>query len=219
VSGAGPASAGGDWVETLRWLERVPNGCEVLPGDARQGEAVLRWPQVSRGSLLGCVAAETAGLLFDDGWLRLLGSGSRRLNGNLLSWNVTSDGPRLGGAFLVAHDAVGGFFALNGGMLPGKRGEVFYQGPDTLDWRSLGGGYSHLFSWAATGDLGQFYRALRWPGWRREVAAMAGDRGVSLADESRRAVPMEELWDRGRGGSRPGGRDPGGGSGARSPRP
>jgi hypothetical protein len=156
---------------------------------------------------MGAVALETGGILFDHGWLRFLGSGAERMHGNLLNWNMSGDDqPLLADALLVAHDVMGGFFAINGGVFPGKRGDIFYMSPDTLQWEALDLSYSELLHWGATGDLAAFYDSMRWPGWEAEVSQLSGDQGISvypflwanaeipLAERSRRVVPLTELW-------------------------
>jgi len=113
--------------------------------------------------------------------------------------------PPIQGALLVAHDAVGGFFAINGDTASGRAGTVFYFAPDTLEWEDLDMGHAALVHWAMTGDLDEFYVELRWPGWERDVAGLAPDRGFSvypplisqgppIGERTRRAVPMTELW-------------------------
>jgi hypothetical protein len=91
------------------------------------------------GELRGAVAFETSGLLVDDGWVRLLGGGSSRMSG-LAEWNGL-DGrsrvPETQGMCLVAHDAIGGFYALDGGALGEGKGGAYYFAPDSLDWENL----------------------------------------------------------------------------------
>ena len=130
------------------------------------------------------------------------------MRGTLASWNgigeQAQDEP-LRGAFLVAHDALGGFFALDtGGLSKGTDG-VYYLGPDTLTWDDTGMSYSGLVQFAASGDLGGFYENLRWPGWEEESRQLTGDQGISvypflssrggpLKERNRAAIPMLELW-------------------------
>ncbi len=189
------------------WLQKASNNVEILQGDREQGEAVLHQLRVSPESLLGKVALETGGILIDHGWIRFLGSGCAQMQGNLLNWNTTKDSTGLPGAFFVAYDVIGGFFAINGGVLPDEKvGTILYWGPDTLEWHSLGGSYAQLFNWAITADLNQRYHTMRWSGWQAEVANLDYDQGfsimpflwaqadLSMAERSRRAVPMTELW-------------------------
>lgn len=109
------------------------------------------------------------------------------------------------GFFLVADDALGGFFALDGGALGPGKGQAFYLAPDTCRWEPLKLGYSDLLRWCLQGDVARFYEDARWPGWEREVAALDGARGLSSwpplwakgpanGERSRRPVPLTELW-------------------------
>ena len=106
---------------------------------------------------------------------------------------------------LVAFDVLGGRFAVNGGRLSGKPGEVCYFGPDTLTWAPIGGGHEHFVTWAIAGGLDKFYRHLRWPGWEREVGVVSVGEGITvypfpfteqghdLASARRSVVPFSEL--------------------------
>ena len=106
----------------------------------------------------------------------------------------------------VADDAVGGFFALNGGGLPGPARNVFYLAPDSLRWEDTGRGYADFLNFACIGDLVRFYRDHRWNGWERDVATLAGDRAFhfvpmlcmksdgGIETRHRKDVPVEELW-------------------------
>jgi hypothetical protein len=196
------------WPYVQEWIEAARNKVEVLPPNRGQGEDVLLHLQITTRSPLGAIALETGGLLIDNGWLRFLGSGHPRLPGNLLFWNTERifESYALKGLCVVAHDVVGGFFALNGGAFAGKPGIVFYFAPDTLQWESTNKSYSSFLGWALSGDIGLFYEDMRWPGWQSDIAVLNGDQGLSIypfpfvqretpiSQRSRRPVPMEELW-------------------------
>ncbi len=165
--------------------------------------------QVTTRSPMGAIALETGGILIDRGWLRFLGSGHERMRGSLLTWNANGgmiESHLLKNAFIVAHDVVGGFFALNGGAFAGKLGTAFYFAPDTLKWEDTKKSYSDLLSWALSGDVGLFYQSMRWPDWENDISSLSGDRGISIfpflftekgipvSERSRRSVPLDELW-------------------------
>jgi hypothetical protein len=187
-----------------RWMAEAARPVEML-APAGGSDEVLHRVQVTRRSALGALAADTGGLLVDHGWLRHLGGGSPRLPRDLASWNVHGDAARCDGAMLVADDVLGGFFAINGGGLPGKPGEMAYLAPDTLEWEPMGMGHAAFVGWTMTAALDEFYDGQRWSGWQAEVAAVAGDQGLSvypflwaggppIAERSRAPVPIEELW-------------------------
>lgn len=197
------------WPLIQSWLEAATNEVVVLPAAREDAEAVLLQLQITTRSALAAVALETGGILIDRGWLRLLGSGCPQLRATLATWNTIGDQVEIDPpehALIVAYDAVGGFFAINGGAFAGEQGHVFYFAPDTLEWESLDGGYSDFLRWTLTADLDTFYANLRWPGWEREVAEASGDQGFSLypppftkegrpiSSASRQLVPMRELW-------------------------
>ena len=98
------------------------------PPATRRAEALVA-VQVTTRSPIGAIIYETGGLLIDHGWLRVLGSGHPRLPRSLPGWNkgrTRMDRPDLPAYCLIADDVLGGFFALNGGDLPGEPRHVRY---------------------------------------------------------------------------------------------
>ncbi|WP_315359591.1 DUF2625 family protein [Neisseria bacilliformis] len=191
------------------WLNEARNKVEVLPHSLSAAESELLKTQVSTRSMMGAVVYESGGLLIDGGWPRILGSGSGKLPRGLGSWNLGRTQPEPAAPapyYLVADDAAGGFFALNGGGLAGGLGNVCYLPPDTLQWEDCNLGYTGWLNWAFNGDLQQFYSNLRWQGWREEVAALGGDsvygffpflwskEGSDINQTSRRVIPVAEHY-------------------------
>lgn len=163
--------------------------------------AVLTWLQVTTRSHLGSVAYDTGGIVIDGGWLRILGCGHDRLTRNLRDWNFG----RSAGYLLVADDAVGGFFALNGGSLGECVGTIYYWAPDTLAWESLDMGYGDFLTWTFTERLARFYEGLRWQGWQADCAALGTDQCFnfypflwtaegSVQDSTRGVVNVAARW-------------------------
>ena len=94
------------------------------------------------------------------------------------SWNLgrTQAEPTVPAPYyLIANDAAGGYFALNGGGLDGTPGNVFYLPPDTLEWEDCEKGYGDFLHWALVGDLQMYYENLRWQNWREEIRDLSGD--------------------------------------------
>jgi hypothetical protein len=183
------------------WTRGAVNQCELLP-PSEQREQVLLQTQVTTRSPMGAIAYETGGILVDGGWLRFLGSGHPRLNRTLPGWNEG----RTKGFYLVADDAVGGFFAINGGALGSDVKNMYYWAPDSLDWEPMNIGFSDFFVWSLSERLAQFYGALRWPTWRADTAQLSGDRCFSFFPELwtkegsittsyREDVPTQEAYD------------------------
>lgn len=197
------------WALVVPWLSNAKNEIEVLEKDSSQASLALYRTQVSTHSLLGGVIYETGGILVDKGWLRILGSGSEKLKRNLPEWNKGKSFQEYGEGMtfvLVADDAAGGFYAMNGGEFGQEDlGKIFYFAPDHLKWESLGIGYSEFINWAFTGDLADFYKDLKWQNWEEEIKAMGADKSMSftpflwseftdLEKLSRNPVSVEEIW-------------------------
>src|SRR4051812_40272852 len=77
---------------------------------------------------------------------------------------------------LVADDAVGGFFAINGGAFGDDVTKLYYFAPDVLDFEPLQIGYSQFLQWVFSGKLDQFYEWIRWRDWEADVQPLHGDR-------------------------------------------
>jgi hypothetical protein len=189
------------------WVREAARPVEFLPRSSERSEVALLAMQVTTRSPMGALTYETGGLLVDTRWVRVLGGGCERLPG-IDQWNRFDEQGamhRFPGALIVGWDALGGFFAVNGGAFGGELGHVFYFAQDTLEWESLERGYSDWLCFLFSGDLAGFYEDQRWSGWEGEVAQVPGDRGISVApplftkgppigERSRRSVPLEELW-------------------------
>jgi hypothetical protein len=117
-------------VEHVRnWIQSATDECVLLPPSASRGEALVQ-TQVTTRSTMGAIVYETGGVLADGGWLRFLGSGHPRITRTLPDWNEG----RSKGFYLVADDAAGGFFAINGGAFGPDVKHMYYWAPDSLDW-------------------------------------------------------------------------------------
>lgn len=167
------------WPLVSSWFDAATNPLEVLRQDVSRRGTVLHALQITTASPMGAIVHETAGVLVDHGWLRILGGAGARMAGDLASWNGL--GPRpisktVRGLLVIAHDAAGGVFALDRGALgPGRNG-VWYLGPDDLRWVAVHRGYSYFLEWACTGDVAGFGGRLRWEGWEEDVAKAGPDR-------------------------------------------
>lgn len=172
-------------IELLRqWVSQAEVPCEMLSPSADRKEVLLAL-QVTTHSTLGALAYETGGILVDDGWLRLLGSGHSRLPRTLPDWNRG----RADGYLLVGDDAA-----------------VYYWAPDCLDWECLQLGFTDFVHEFLTNRIAAFYEGLRWTNWRTDTSSLSGDRCFSFypflwtkegsVEESRRApVPVSEAFD------------------------
>jgi hypothetical protein len=196
------------WPSVLQWVRDATNPIEILGADDARRRSALLELQVTTRSPMGAVVFETGGILVDGGWLRILGSGHPRLPRSIGDWNAGRNGAVDGQPppfLLVADDVIGGFFAINGGGLPGAAGSIEYFAPDTLDWQDLELTYTGFLQFAMSGDLERFYANSRWTDWRDEIVNLPGDHaicvypflwaeGPAIGERSRRAVPVAELW-------------------------
>jgi hypothetical protein len=159
---------------------------------------------------MGAIVYHTGGLLIDHGWVRVLGGGGdARMRRSLMDWNrgrsFDDDGTSRG-FLLVGDDAIGGFFAINGGALGDDVKNVHYFAPDTLRWESLERGYTDWLDFLLRGDLNQFYEPHRWPGWEAETSKLTGDQawgvypflwtkeGKNIAAARREPIPVAETY-------------------------
>ncbi len=159
---------------------------------------------------MGAVIFNTGGLLIDDGWIRILGSGSTKLNRSLPEWNKGKSFDEFGeqpAFLLIADDACGGFFLLNGGGLGKDPGKVYYWAPDNLQFEPLDMGYSDFLLFCFNNDLDQFYEGTRWKNWRTDIAQLAGDKvmnfypplwskeGKDIEKNSKKVIPVQEQYE------------------------
>ncbi len=191
------------WVLVQTWIKAAKNKVTVLPKNPARADSALLAAQVTTRSPMGAVVYETGGITVADGWLRILGSGSTALNRDLMGWNKGKQD----GLLLVADDVLGGFFALNGGAFgQASIGKIYYLAPENLKWEPLDFGYSDFLIFCFSGNLDEFYDGMRWKGWQQEVAKIDGTQGIgcypfpfttegkNLNKDSRKAVPIAELW-------------------------
>jgi hypothetical protein len=201
------------WPELQALFAACPIPLAVFAPDAHESTRGLRQLQVTARSILGGLTLNSGGLVVDDGWVRVYGGGSGR-DGDLPSLARVNGFPetfdpewQAEAGLVVAHDVLGGVFAVNGvdpagAGRPGTPGQMIYFAPDTLEWEALGIGHSAWLAWLLSERLEVFYSALRWEGWREETAAAGAAEGISVfpflwtkegkdvTTTSRRTVPM-----------------------------
>ncbi|MBK0379541.1 DUF2625 domain-containing protein [Mucilaginibacter sp. SD-g] len=155
------------------------NKCEILPAKVEQAKQALQQTQVTTHSIMGALIYFTGGILIDNGWIRLLGSGSDKLSRSLPGWNKGKTFKEYGespGYLFIGDDAIGGFFAINGGTLGTDLGNIYYLAPETLKWQSLNMGYYDFFQFCLNGDLNTFYKKYRWKNWEKDISKLNGDK-------------------------------------------
>lgn len=198
------------WVIVKSWIDSAKNKVEVLPADSIKSKDALYNTQVTSRSPMGAIIFTTGGILVDDGWIRILGSGSSRLTRSVPSWNKGKSYKEFIGEgapfLLVADDAIGGFFLQNGGALGDDIGKIYYFSPDNLEYEALDLTYSEFLLFCFNNDLNKFYEGSRWQGWREETIALKGDEvfnfmpplwakeGKDIAKGIHKPVPVEEQF-------------------------
>lgn len=197
------------WDLVKEWISNAKNKVEILPCDSLKAQDALYKIQVTTRSPMGAIIYSTGGILIDNGWIRILGSGCSQLSRSLPDWNkgktieVFGENPSF---LLVADDVIGGFFAINGGGLGADIGKLYYFSPDNLNWEPLEVTYSDFLNFCFNGDLEDFYLGLRWNEWKKDVSKIKGDeaysfypflwtkQGKDINTVSRKLVPVDELY-------------------------
>ena len=197
------------WPLVQKWVDSAKNKVEVLPVDSVKAKEALYNAQVSTYATLGAVIYNSGGIMIDNGWLRILGSGSERLNRSVPEWNKGKTITEYGDKptyLLVADDAVGGFFAINYGAFGEDLKHVFYLAPNSLQWEPLGLGYTEFIRFCFDSDLSAFYKGLRWSTWNQFIANLDGNKsysfrpylwtegGMDIEKCTRKLVTTEELY-------------------------
>lgn len=191
------------WMMILSWIQESKIDVTVLDNERDTGEEVLFQLQVTNKSTLGAIASETGGMLVDNGWLKILGSGHSQIYGSL---NVNHESFPFNEGFVVAYDVVGGVFAINSEYFDKNSRNVYYFAPDTLEWEDTGKGYTDFIYWLFHGDLNSYYEYFRWKGWREDIKKLREDQGISIypylwTEEGKNieachkeAIPFKEIW-------------------------
>ncbi len=171
------------WPLVLKWADSAKNKVELLGVDSANAKNALFNTQVSTYSTLGAVIYNSGGIMIDNGWLRILGSGSLRLNRSVPEWNKGKTIKEYGDKpdyLLVADDAAGGFFAINYGAFGKDLKNVYYLAPNSLKWEPLGLGYTEFIRFCFDSDLSEFYKGLRWSTWKQFIANLDGSKSYSF---------------------------------------
>ena len=196
------------WTVVEDWIKTAKNKVEVLPVDAGKAKDALYKTQVTTRSPMGAIVYMTGGLLIDDGWIRILGSGNAKINRTLPDWNKGKSFTEFGEAapfLLIADDAIGGFYLLNGGGLGTDVGKIYYFSPDNLEYEPLDVTYSEFLGFCFNNDLDKFYEGNRWSSWRAEVSKLKGDEVFNfypflwtaegdVNKSSRKIIPVQEQY-------------------------
>lgn len=198
------------WELVRQWIDEATRPVEVLPILSKlQAEDALYQTQVSTRSPMGAIIYETGGILVNNGWIRILGSGSDKLKRSIPEWNKDKSYHAYGeqaGLLLVADDALGGFFCINGGLLGKDVGNIYYFAPDSLDFEPLEINYSQLITFFLSGNIEQFYEGFHWDTEHEDLKMLSADdvfnfspplwtvEGKNLNESVKRHVSAEEQF-------------------------
>ena len=197
------------WKVVKEWIDSAKNKVEILPVDSTNAKNALYKTQVTTRSVMGAIVFSTGGILIDNGWLRILGSGSPAMRRTLPDWNKGKAFKEFGDRpefFLVADDAAGGFFAINYGSFGKDMENMYYLSPDDLEWEPLKMNYEDFIYFCFDGDLQGFYKGIRWKSWQKDVQALKADdvfhilpplwskEGKDVEKSFRKPVPAEEQF-------------------------
>jgi len=199
------------WSVIKEWIGQATNAVEVLPCERKKADEALVNAQLNTRSLMGAIVYETGGILIDNGWIRILGAGNDRMKRSLPDWNkgkTFSEFGEIPPYMLIADDAVGGLFAINGGFFGNDNmGKIYYFAPDTLEWESLDISYSQFLMFCFGSDLNRFYSNFRWQSWVEDLKTLEPDyayifypylwtkEGSDINSVSRSVAPMQEVYD------------------------
>ena len=98
------------WPLVKKWIDSAKNKVEVLPVDSAKAKEVLYNSQMTTYATLGSVIYNTGGIMVDNGWIRILGSGSDKMSRNIADWNKGKTIKEYGDNIpylLIADDAIG----------------------------------------------------------------------------------------------------------------
>jgi hypothetical protein len=154
------------------------NKIQILANDSLRSNEALFNTQISTRSPMGAIVFHTGGILIDNGWIRIYGSGSEKLNRNLPNWNKGKTFQNFGdkpGYLIIADDAVGGFFLLNGGDLGNDLGKIYYLSPDNNEYEQLDLTYTEFINFCFSGNIDVFYRDLRWKNWGNDFKKLSAN--------------------------------------------
>ncbi|HVX49870.1 MAG TPA: DUF2625 domain-containing protein [Chitinophagaceae bacterium] len=200
------------WNMVKQWIKDAKNPVEVLPKNKMRADSALYLTQVTTRSPMGAIIYETGGLLIDSGWIRILGSGNRRLDRSLMDWNKGKSFNNVGEPtkfLLIADDVLGGFFAINAGAFDTTNiGKVFYFSPDNLKWENTQLTYTDFLFFCFTGDLNKYYQGFKWNNWQKDASSLNGNEGMAflpflwskegqkdINKNKREKVLIQTLWD------------------------
>jgi hypothetical protein len=198
------------WNSIKLLIDSAMNKVIVLPSDIQQARNAIYTLQMPAKTPIGTIVFKTGGLLINNGWIRILGSGSNELNRTLAAWNKGKTVQEIASEhsfLLIADDVIGGFFAINGGALGKDINKVYYLSPDNLVWEPLKMNYVDFLLFCFNGDLDYFYKDLMWGTFKKDISKVNGNNvfnfmpplwsteGKNIEKNERSVIPVNEQYE------------------------
>lgn len=192
------------------WRRNASNEITILDNDSILSKEALYNTQVSTRSPMGAIIFHTGGILINKGWIRIYGCGNEKLDRNLPEWNIGKTFTNYGdkpGYLIIADDAIGGFFLLNGGELGSDLGNIYYLSPDNLEPESLELSYTDFILFCFYGNIDNFYKDLRWTNWENDFKTLNTNeafmffpylwtkQGRNIDKVQKSKIPIKEIYE------------------------
>lgn len=195
------------WSDIIKLSKESEYSIQIYETNTKKAEYTLNKLQITTHSVLGSVINFSSGITIDN-WIRVLGSTGMVKNRDILSWNTTAQNDTVNhfsDRLIVADDAIGGIFAMDLSPVKGKKGEIWYFAPDSLQWENLNIQYSEFIPWTFGNGMEQFYQGMRWSNWRNDVKTVGFNEGIliypflwskecDIETADKKIVSIEELY-------------------------
>jgi len=198
------------WDVITQWSSNARNKIEILSKDNLRADSALYQSQLEASSPLGAVVYGCGGILIEDGWIRILGSGCTRLDRSLPDWNKgksTFKSKDQSNFLLVGDDVIGGIYGMKTeGPDNTTIGKIYYFGPNSLQWEATGLSYIGFINFCFSGNLQSFYGDFQWHNWQEEVKRINGNEVISCypllwtkegkeMKSNRKIVSIQKQWE------------------------
>lgn len=161
------------WPRLQTMANKANNQITVLPTDSVRASKTLTALNQSTRNSMAAVVYHTGGILIDNAWIRIFGSGNDKLSRDLPGWNKNKNKGKA--ITYIADDAIGGYFTINDGGLGRDTGMVYYFSPKELKNRPLNIDYDKFLDFCFNADLDKFYVGLRWKNWKSDMTKINAD--------------------------------------------
>lgn len=198
------------WDVISQWSSNGKNKIEILPKDNLRADSVLFKTQLSASSPIGAVVFGCGGILIEDGWIRILGSGCKQFDRSISDWNKGKSSVKFkdqSSYLLVGDDIIGGIYGMKtSGIDEIGIGKIYYFGPNSLRWEATGLSYTGFINFCFSGNLESFYGDFHWSGWNEEIKKLNCNQVISCypllwtkegreLKANRKIVSIQKQWD------------------------